>query len=171
MRSRGGNTTTVGASKITSTVLVYNRHHHQAFPVIVGTLLGVGAGLLWAEQGAIMTSYPPTNGKASSTWVESLVHGLIPFILNYHRSEAASVNDGTYIGFMCFMLLGTLLSLAILPACKVLRDDGSRCTNMLYSNVSTECVEVLKLFSNWKVLLMVPAAWSSNFFYPYHCLI
>ncbi|KAG4966313.1 hypothetical protein JHK84_040905 [Glycine max] len=107
MRSRGGNTTTVGASKITSTVLVYNRHHHQAFPVIVGTLLGVGAGLLWAEQGAIMTSYPPTNGK----------------------------------GFMCFILLGTLLSLAILPACKVLRDDGSRCTNMLYSNVSTECVE------------------------------
>ncbi|KAH1214309.1 UNC93-like protein 2 [Glycine max] len=106
-----------------------------------------------------MTSYPPTNGKASSTWVESLVHGLIPFILNYHRSEAASVNIGTYIGFMCFILLGTLLSLAILPACKVLRDDGSRCTNMLYSNVSTECVEVLKLFSNWKVLLMRRRVW------------
>jgi len=96
-----------------------------------------------------------------------VIGGLIPFILNYHRSEAASVNDGTYIGFMCFMSAGTLLSLAILPACKVVRDDGSRCTSMLYSNLSTECVEVRKLFSNWKVLLMVPAAWSSNFFYPY----
>lgn len=96
-----------------------------------------------------------------------VIGGLIPFILNYHRSEAASVNDGTYIGFMCFMSLGTLLSLAILPACKVVRDDGSRCTNMFYTDVSTECVEVLKLFSNWKVLLMVPAAWSSNCFYPY----
>jgi len=96
-----------------------------------------------------------------------VIGGLIPFILNYHRSEAASVNDGTYIGFMCFMSAGALLSLAILPACKVVRDDGSRCTSILYSNVSTECVEVAKLFSNWKVLLMVPAAWSSNFFYPY----
>ncbi|WVZ10655.1 hypothetical protein V8G54_015185 [Vigna mungo] len=37
----------------------------------------------------------------------------------------------------------------------------------VYSNVSTECVEIRKIFSNWKVLLMVPAAWSSNFFYPY----
>ena len=118
----------------------------------------------------------PTKGTYISIFwsifnMGGVIGGLIPFILNYHRSEAASVNDGTYIGFMCFMSLGTLLSLAILPACKVLRDDGSRCTNMLYSNVSTECVEVLKLFSNWKVLLMVPAAWSSNFFYPYHCLI
>lgn len=96
-----------------------------------------------------------------------VIGGLIPFILNYHRSEAASVNDATYIGFMCFMSLGTLLSLATLPASKVVRDDGSSCTNVLYSNVSTEFLEILKLFSDWKVLLMVPAAWSSNFFYPY----
>ncbi|WVY90231.1 hypothetical protein V8G54_035745 [Vigna mungo] len=34
----------------------------------------------------------------------------------------------------------------------------------VYSNVSTECVEIRKIFSNWKVLLMVPAAWSNNFF-------
>ncbi|KAI9102132.1 hypothetical protein K1719_023642 [Acacia pycnantha] len=57
--------------------LYYNHYHHQAFAIIAGGLLGVGAGLLWAAQGAIMTSYPPANKKelifpssgVYSTWV------------------------------------------------------------------------------------------------------
>lgn len=96
-----------------------------------------------------------------------VIGGLIPFILNYHRTKAASVNDGTYIAFMSFMTFGALLSLAILPPSKVVRDDGTRCTNIKYSNVSTEYVEISKLFMNWKMLLIAPAAWSSNFFYTY----
>lgn len=97
-----------------------------------------------------------------------VIGGLIPFILNYNRGDsAATVNDGTYIGFMAFMSAGAVLSLTILPASKVVRDDGTRCTRMLYSNVTTESYEILKLFYNWKMLLIVPAAWSSNFFYTY----
>ncbi|KAK7301019.1 hypothetical protein RJT34_11874 [Clitoria ternatea] len=158
----------------TASFLYYNHFQHQAFAIVSGAFLGVGAGLLWASQGAIMTCYPPANRKGtyiSIFWsifnMGGVIGGLIPFILNYHRSEAASVNDGTYIGFMCFMSIGTLLSLVILPPSKVVRDDGSKCTNILYSNVSTECLEILRLFLNWKMLLMLPAAWSSNFFYPY----
>lgn len=97
-----------------------------------------------------------------------VIGGLIPFILNYNRGDsAATVNDGTYIGFMVFMAVGAVLSLTILPASKVVRDDGTRCTKMLYSNAATESVEILKLFYNWKMLLIIPAAWSSNFFYTY----
>ncbi|XP_061339152.1 UNC93-like protein 1 [Gastrolobium bilobum] len=158
----------------TGSFLYYNHYHHQVFAVVAGAFLGVGAGLIWAAQGAIMTSYPPTNRKGtyiSIFWsifnMGGVIGGLIPFMLNYHRSEAASVNDGTYIGFMGFMSAGAFLSLAILPASKVVRDDGTKCTNMLYTNVSTECLEILKLFFNWKMLLIVPAAWSSNFFYSY----
>ncbi|KAJ7959479.1 UNC93-like protein [Quillaja saponaria] len=154
--------------------LYYNHHQHQAFAIVAGALLGIGAGLLWAAQGAIMTSYPPVQRKGtyiSIFWsifnLGGVIGGLIPFILNYHRSEAASVNDATYIGFMCFMAVGTLLSLAILPASRVIRDDGTKCTNITYSNVSTESLEILRLFFNWKMLLIVPAAWSSNFFYTY----
>lgn len=154
--------------------LYYNHHKHQAFAITAGAILGVGAGLLWAGQGAIMTSYPPPNRKGtyiSIFWsifnMGGVIGGLIPFALNYHRSEAASVNDATYIGFMVFMSAGTLLSLAILPPSKVVRDDGTRCTNIQYSNVSTEVIEIARLFMNWKMLLIVPAAWSSNFFYTY----
>ncbi|KAL5568065.1 hypothetical protein UlMin_024640 [Ulmus minor] len=154
--------------------LYYNHHKNQNFAIVAGAILGVGAGLLWAGQGAIMTSYPPPDRKGtyiSIFWsifnLGGVIGGLIPFFLNYHRTEAASVNDATYIGFMCFMSVGALLSLAILPPSKVIRDDGSRCTNIKYSSVSTEIVEIGKLFFNWKMLLIVPAAWSSNFFYTY----
>lgn len=154
--------------------LYYNNHHHQAFAIVAGALLGVGAGLLWAGQGAIMTSYPPPNRKGSYIslfWsifnMGGVIGGLIPFILNYHRTHAASVNDATYIAFMCFMAAGTLLSLTILPPSQVVRDDGTRCTAMKYSKVSIEVVEILKLFLNWKMLLIIPAAWASNFFYSY----
>ncbi|GMN26408.1 hypothetical protein TIFTF001_040884 [Ficus carica] len=154
--------------------LYYNHHKNQAFAIISGAILGIGAGLLWAGQGAIMTSYPPPARKGtyiSLFWsifnMGGVIGGLIPFILNYHRTKAASVNDGTYIAFMSFMTFGALLSLAILPPSKVVRDDGTRCTNIKYSNVSTEYVEISKLFMNWKMLLIAPAAWSSNFFYTY----
>ncbi|XP_057547696.1 UNC93-like protein 1 isoform X2 [Amaranthus tricolor] len=152
----------------------YNHHHSQTFVIIAGALLGIGAGLLWAGQGAIMTSYPTTKRKGtyiSLFWsifnMGGVIGGLIPFILNYNRGEASSVNDGTYIGFMCFMGFGGILSLAILPPNEVIRDDGSVCTHIKYSNVGIEVVEILKLFMNWKMLLIVPAAWGSNFFYTY----
>ncbi|RDY07312.1 UNC93-like protein 2, partial [Mucuna pruriens] len=153
--------------------LYYNHYQHQLFAIIAGAVLGIGAGLLWAAQGAIMTSYPPENRKGtyiSIFWsifnTGGVIGGLIPFFMNYNR-DSGTVNDGTYIGFMVFMSAGTVLSLTILPAGKVVRDDGTRCTNVLYSSVRTESVEILKLFYNWKMLLIVPAAWSSNFFYTY----
>ncbi|KAL3653762.1 hypothetical protein CASFOL_003443 [Castilleja foliolosa] len=154
--------------------LYYNHYHHQAFAVAAGAFLGIGAGLLWASQGAIMTSYPPHNKKGiyiSLFWsifnMGGVIGGLIPFILNFNRKEALSVNDGTYIGFMVFMSIGTLLSLSILHPSRVIRDDGSRCTNIKYSSVRAEAREILKLFFDWKMLLMVPASWASNFFYSY----
>lgn len=154
--------------------LHYNHYPEQTFVVIAGAVLGVGAGLLWAGQGAIMTSYPTTTRKGTYIalfWtifnMGGVMGGLIPFSLNYHRIDAEAVNDQTYITFMCFMSVGTILSLAMLPPSRVVRDDGTRCTNIKYSKVSTEAKEILKLFKNWKMLLLVPASWASNFFYSY----
>uniref|UniRef100_A0A6N2LPE5 Uncharacterized protein n=1 Tax=Salix viminalis TaxID=40686 RepID=A0A6N2LPE5_SALVM len=150
--------------------LYYNHEQHQAFAIVAGAILGIGAGFLWAGEGAIMTSYPPPHRKGtyiSLFWsifnMGGVIGGLIPFVLNYNRSEAASVNDGTYIGFMCFMAAGTLLSLAILPPSKVVRDDGTRCTNIRYSKVSSEAVEICKL-SELEDAPHCPAAWLATSF-------
>ncbi|KAL3604313.1 hypothetical protein D5086_005172 [Populus alba] len=54
------------------------------------------------------------------------------------------------------MAAGALLSFRILHPSHVVRDDGTHCTNSKYSNaVSTEAVEIVKLFPNWKMLLIV----------------
>uniref|UniRef100_A0A0D9W1S3 Major facilitator superfamily (MFS) profile domain-containing protein n=1 Tax=Leersia perrieri TaxID=77586 RepID=A0A0D9W1S3_9ORYZ len=158
--------------------LYYNHHKSkssQAFPVTAGALLGAGAGLLWAAQGAIMTSYPPPSRRGSYIslfWclfnLGGVLGGLLPFSLNYHRGDdAASVNDGTYIAFMAFMLLGAALALLLLPPSRIVRDDGTRATRVTYSSVSTEGWEILKLFTNWRMLLVLTPAWASNFFYTY----
>ncbi|GKU87819.1 hypothetical protein SLEP1_g2156 [Rubroshorea leprosula] len=138
----------------------YNHCHNQAFAIVAGAILGAGTGLLWAGEGAIMTSYPSTARTGSYIFLfwnifnlGGIIGRLIPFVLNYHRTKAESVNDATYIVFMCFMSTIALLSFSILHPSRVIRNDGTRCTNVKYSNVSTEAVEILKLFRNWKMLL------------------
>ncbi|VAH40561.1 unnamed protein product [Triticum turgidum subsp. durum] len=126
--------------------LYYNHHKSQTFPITAGALLGAGAGLLWAAQGAIMTSYPPPNRRGSYIslfWclfnLGGVLGGLLPFSFNY----------------------------LVLPPARIVRDDGTRATRVTYSSVSTEGWEILKLFANWRMLLILPAAWASNFFYTY----
>uniref|UniRef100_A0A453PWU2 UNC93-like protein 2 n=2 Tax=Aegilops tauschii TaxID=37682 RepID=A0A453PWU2_AEGTS len=155
--------------------LYYNHRRSMAFPVAAGAILGADAGLLWAAQGTIITAYPPPNHRGtyiSIFWClynfGGVFGGLFPFSLNYHRgSDAGSVNDGTYIAFMAFMLLGSALALLILPPSKVVRDDGSKVAGVAYSSPASEGAEILKLFTDWKMLLVLPAAWDSNFFYTY----
>ncbi|KAL6650208.1 hypothetical protein ACP70R_009133 [Stipagrostis hirtigluma subsp. patula] len=155
--------------------LYYNHRHSQAFPVAAGGILGAGAGLLWAAQGAVMTSYPPANRRGtyiSLFWclfnLGGVLGGLLPFSFNYHRgADAASVNDGTYIAFMAFMLLGAALTLLVLPPRKIVRDDGTRATRVTFSSPAAEGAEILKLFTNWRMLLVLAPAWASNFFYTY----
>ena len=68
---------------------------------------------------------------------------------------------------MAFMLVGAALTLLVLPPSRIVCDDGTRATKVTYSSVSTEGWEILKLFANWRMLVVLPAAWASNFFYNY----
>ncbi|GJN35031.1 hypothetical protein PR202_gb23758 [Eleusine coracana subsp. coracana] len=155
--------------------LYYNHHGSEVFPIVAGGILGIGAALLWAAQGAIVTSYPPLNRRGSYIslfWclynLGGVLGGLFPFSFNYHRGDKPdSVNDGTYIAFIAFMVFGAALSLFILPPTEIVRDDGSKATRFIYSSLAIESTEILRLFTNWKMLLVLPAAWDSNFFYTY----
>jgi len=160
--------------------LYYNhRPASIAFPVAAGTVLGAGAGLLWAAQGAIITAYPAPNHRGTYISlflclynIGSVFGGLFPLSFNYHRGGSGSVNDGTYIPYMAFMLLGAALSLLILPPSDVIRDDRSKVVvagATTYTSPATEGTEILKLFvfGDWKMLLVLPEVWDSNFFYTY----
>ncbi|MCO5570744.1 hypothetical protein L7F22_024472 [Adiantum nelumboides] len=153
--------------------LYYNHHLDQAFVIAAGALLGMGAGLLWAGQGAMMTAYPTPARKGlyiSLFWcifnLGGVAGGFIPFALNYH-SSFGYVNDQTYIAFMCVMAVGTLLTLALAKPESVIRDDGTHVTSVEYLNVYSEILHVLMLFLDWRMLLLAPACFASNFFYSY----
>ncbi|KAL6885553.1 hypothetical protein ACP4OV_010332 [Aristida adscensionis] len=156
--------------------LHYNHRRSQAFPVAAGALLGAGAGLLWAAQGAVMVSYPPPSRRGSYValfWciftLGSVLGGLLPFAVNYRRAAAAaSVSDGTYVAFMAVMLAGAALTRLVLPARRIVRDDGSRAARVVaVSSPATEGAEILRLFTDWRMLLMLVPAWASpsSFFY------
>ncbi|KAE8697989.1 putative Nulp1-type [Hibiscus syriacus] len=108
----------------------------HTFAIIAGAVLSIGAGLLWDGQGAIMTSYPTAGRKGtyiSLFWTIFNLGGLIPFILNYHREDSETVNEGTHIAFMCIMSVGALISLAILSPDRVVRDDAAWASNFFYT--------------------------------------
>jgi len=65
---------------------------------------------------------------------------------------------------VCF---GSIVSLALLPPSKVSYDDGTPVSIHKYSNVTREALEIVKLFGNWKMLLLIPLFAGSNYFYTY----
>ncbi|KAI9270848.1 major facilitator superfamily domain-containing protein [Sporodiniella umbellata] len=143
------------------------------FTITAGAVLGIGAGFLWTAQAAIMMSYPDEQdkGKAFSIFwmifnLGSTVGAAIPLGNNFD-TIGHSLSTGTYVGFMCVMAFGAFLSLVLLPASKVIRENGSPVSLHKFSNWRREAVEILALFRDWKMLCLIPLFAGSNWFYTY----
>ncbi|CAG8500031.1 2755_t:CDS:2, partial [Scutellospora calospora] len=91
---------------------------------------------------------------------------IIPLALNWNSSEG-SVNDGTYIGFIILMGLGSLLAFALLPPEKVIRDDGQHIIIQKFPKWEEELIGVAKILINWKMIALFPMFIASNWFYAY----
>ena len=92
----------------------------------------------------------------------------IPLGTNIHRTEAAEVSDGTYIGFIVLMFFGAVLALCLCNANDVVRPDGTRIVLMKQPSWSSE------LWGLWEtlrfepfVVLLFPMFFVSNWFYTY----
>lgn len=98
----------------------------------VGAMLGIGAGIFWTAQGAMMMAYatPSTKGKYIGIfWIlfnlGGTLGGLLAFALNFHTevSTASASSYFTFVGLMCAGSLGALFFLV--PPDQVIREDGS----------------------------------------------
>ncbi|RIB21746.1 major facilitator superfamily domain-containing protein [Gigaspora rosea] len=154
-------------------LLYYNHQQQDGFPIASGAILGLGAALLWTGQGAIMLSYPSESNKGEYIgifWVifnlGGVIGSIIPLALNWN-STAGSVNDGTYIGFIILMGLGSLMALLLLSPHKVTRDDGQPVIIQQFPSWKEEITGVLKIFLDWKMLALFPMFIASNWFYAY----
>ncbi|KAL1918292.1 uncharacterized protein VTP21DRAFT_2952 [Calcarisporiella thermophila] len=165
---------TLGYVLYAGSLLCYNITSNGGFVVASGAILGVCAGMLWAAQGAMMMSYPDERNKGryiSIFWaifnIGGVIGGIIPLIINLRQTSAGSVSNETYIAFIVVMALGGMLTLTLLPPHKVVRDDGSMVAVVKYPDWKAETIAILKLLTNWKLLVLIPMCFSSNFFYTY----
>ncbi|OQR90670.1 hypothetical protein THRCLA_09237 [Thraustotheca clavata] len=155
-------------------LLNYNINGGSTLVILAGGLLGIGASLLWTAQGAMMLAYPLENEKGkfiSAFWIVfnlgGVLGGFIPFGCNFH-SNAGSVNNATYIGFMVLMIIGSFLALFLRRPSLVLRTNQMPVQYpMTKTSPKAELHGLLLAFFDYRVLCLLPAAFYSNFFYAY----
>ncbi|KAI8322794.1 MFS general substrate transporter [Martensiomyces pterosporus] len=156
----------------TGSYIYYNNTGNGILTIISGAILGVGAGVLWTAQGTIMVSYPTEKEKGkfiSIFWVifnlGGLIGGILPFAINFYRS--GSLTDSVYALFVVLECAGSIAALFLIPPICVVRDDGSHATIVKSPSARQESLEILKLFKNKWMLLLLPMSFTSNFFYGY----
>ncbi|KAL7752280.1 hypothetical protein RI367_002326 [Sorochytrium milnesiophthora] len=157
---------------------LWNTVHHddknspaQHLSVAAGALLGIGAGVMWTAQGAIMMSYPTEANKGKYIaifWaifnVGPVLGNLMTTALNWSNGSATA-SDATYITFSVLMLLGSVLGFFIASPSQVIRDDGTPVHLEKERGAMVELRGVLQTFTDRKMLLLVPACLASNWFY------
>ncbi|CAO3633957.1 unnamed protein product [Cunninghamella blakesleeana] len=146
----------------------------DAFTIIAGAILGIGAGFFWTSQAGIMMSYPRESekGKAFSIFwmifnLGATIGAAIPLGMNWETHDASNISQGTYVGFMVIMAFGSFLALTLSKPNKVIRSDGTHVSLHKYSNWKREAIEIFKLFLNWRMLILIPLFAGSNWFYTY----
>ncbi|PVU96069.1 hypothetical protein BB560_005830 [Smittium megazygosporum] len=150
--------------------IYYNHTGKPGFTIAAGAILGIGAGVLWAGQGMIMTSYPLEKEKGNFIFISwsifnmgGVLGSIIPVVIN----SDGNLSDAGYIAFLVIEVLGSLLALALAPPSKVKRSDGSDVVISKQQNILGEFVEILKLFMNPSMISLFFLSFSSNFFYSY----
>ncbi|KAF9289086.1 hypothetical protein BGZ74_000796 [Mortierella antarctica] len=155
-------------------LLAYNHTKNGAFTIAAGGILGCGAGLLWTAQGAIMMAYPRENDKGKFIgyfWAifnaGAVLGSVIAFVINKDVIVAKNLEDPTYIAFISLMAVGTLIALSLAPPSSVTHSNGDHIQIQKFPSWSGELVAVLKLFLDWRMIVLIPMFLSSNWFYSY----
>ncbi|KAG0253535.1 hypothetical protein BGZ95_006286, partial [Linnemannia exigua] len=146
------------------------------YPPIAGILLGLGAGCIWVAQGAMMMSYPTEDNKGryiASFWaifnLGAVLGSALPLsmILATEGPDQDDVQPETYIVYMVIMGLATLLGFFLSKPSSIVRDNGEPVVVAKFAGIKAETLAILSVFCDWRMLLLIPAFFFSNFSYTY----
>ncbi|KGB79054.1 hypothetical protein I307_02859 [Cryptococcus deuterogattii 99/473] len=162
-----------GYSLYVGALWAYQVHGTRWFLILAGGLLGVTAALLWSAQGSIMMSYSMEKDKGrafSLFWsifqMGTLIGAAIALGIQAH-STLPSVSTGVYLAFMIIQLTAIGTSWLILPPHLVVRGDGTIVKLDDAITPKEEARHFLKMFKDWRMLLLFPMFFASNYFYAY----
>ncbi|KAF9922075.1 hypothetical protein FBU30_007827, partial [Linnemannia zychae] len=146
------------------------------YPPIAGILLGLGAGCIWVTQGAMMMSYPTEDNKGkyiACFWaifnLGAVLGSVLPLsmILVTKGPDPDDVSPETYIVYMVIMGLATLLGFFLSKPSSIVRDNGDPVVVAKFAGIKAETLAILSVFCDWRMLLLIPAFFFSNFSYTY----
>ncbi|KAF9436191.1 hypothetical protein BGZ76_004607 [Entomortierella beljakovae] len=154
--------------------LAYNYIHSIVFVVVSSCLLGIGAGWLWCAQGAVMMGYPDEGEKGkyfSIFWgifnLGGVLGNTIILGLQWNDPDATGASTAAYVGYMIVMTIGALITVLLLPTDRVVRRDGSKVIQIKYNNPIDELKSVFRLFKDWRMIVLIPMFFTSNWVYAY----
>ncbi|KAF9351170.1 hypothetical protein BGX26_010758 [Mortierella sp. AD094] len=156
-------------------MLLAKEDEKSIYPPLAGILLGLGAGCIWVTQGAMMMSYPTENNKGryiSVFWAifnfGAVLGSCLSFGMNYDENmDPDDISSTTYIVYMTIMGVVTLLSVFLVRPSSIIRDDGEPVVIEKFAGVKAEFTAILSVFCDWRMLLLIPAFFFSNFSYTY----
>ncbi|KAG0284368.1 hypothetical protein BGZ96_011260 [Linnemannia gamsii] len=146
------------------------------YPPIAGILLGLGAGCIWVTQGAMMMSYPTEDNKGkyiACFWaiynLGAVLGSVLPLtmFLVTKAPDQDDVSPETYIVYMVIMGLATLLGFFLSKPSSIVRDNGDPVVVAKFAGLKAETQAILAVFCDWRMLLLIPAFFFSNFSYTY----
>ncbi|OAQ33837.1 MFS general substrate transporter [Linnemannia elongata AG-77] len=146
------------------------------YPPIAGILLGLGAGCIWVTQGAMMMSYPTEDNKGkyiACFWaiynLGAVLGSVLPLtvFLATKGPDQDDVAPETYIVYMVIMGLATLLGFFLSKPSSIVRDNGDPVVVAKFESLKAETLAILSVFCDWRMLLLIPAFFFSNFSYTY----
>lgn len=152
----------------------YDEVGHPAFPFAAGVIIGIGSGMVFITAGYIQLAYPEEKEKGMYiTMVNniqacgSVIGGFIPLVINRNSATSGGVPRAGYISFIVIMICAALLGLLILPPQKLRRDDGSVVAVYKARPPWEELKDNLLIFTDWKLMIMLPAFLSAESFLVY----
>ncbi|KAH8691388.1 hypothetical protein BGW36DRAFT_400681 [Talaromyces proteolyticus] len=152
----------------------FDRTDHEWFPIFGGVAIGISAGLIFVTMSSISISYSEEKERGSFIAMSvnlqatgAAVGGLVALIINRHSKEATGVPLAVYVFILAMMGLSCILALALRPASKVIREDGTQVTTIKSRGYLEELKANLNIFRDWKLLIMIPAFLPSECFLVY----
>eukprot|EP01055_Gregarina_sp_Pseudo9_P000203 Gregarina_sp_Pseudo_9__202@NODE_1131_length_1853_cov_590_642227_g1058_i0_p1_GENE_NODE_1131_length_1853_cov_590_642227_g1058_i0NODE_1131_length_1853_cov_590_642227_g1058_i0_p1_ORF_typecomplete_len472_score113_99UNC93/PF05978_16/7_3e29UNC93/PF05978_16/5e02UNC93/PF05978_16/2_4e03MFS_1/PF07690_16/1_4e18MFS_1/PF07690_16/1_8e02Sugar_tr/PF00083_24/0_00052DUF3169/PF11368_8/4_8e03DUF3169/PF11368_8/4_3e02DUF3169/PF11368_8/0_0022DUF3169/PF11368_8/3_3e02OATP/PF03137_20/0_81_NODE_1131_length_1853_cov_590_642 len=142
--------------------------------ILVGAILGIGAGMFWTAQGAMMMAYAtPHNKGAYIGWfwiifnLGGLAGGLLSFGINFNNSTE-SANPASYFTFVGLMGAGAIAGLFLLVSPKrVKKEDGTMVEFEKAGSAWLEIKGALLMIVNPYAQLLVLYFLASNWYYVY----
>ncbi|KAF8582939.1 MFS general substrate transporter [Ramaria rubella] len=165
---------TLGYALYVGALWCYQAQHTAWFLILAGALLGMSAAFLWSAQGEIMMSYPleKDKGKAFAVFWAIFQFGafmgsVIALAINIRSGELTAVSTSTYIAFLVIIFIGIASAFLVLGPNRVIRADGSLVKLQAKAAVREEARDILRLFTDWRMLALLPMFFASNYAYAY----